>query len=265
MTVLDSFRLDGRVALVAGAGRGIGSASALALAAAGADVVLLSRTATQIEAVATDAQKFGVRALAIATDTSDGDAVSAAIELAVGELGRLDVVVSVVGGSMPKPFLETSDRSLLVGFERNVVDGLRLVRLATPHLLASEAASVVMISSAIGHVTGRGYVGYGTVKAALDHAVRMLAVELNPTIRVNAVAPGAVLTEALEMVLSDPTIADTLKTNTPLRRIGVPDDIAAAVLYLASSASSYVTGQILAVDGGLSITNMEMPFPDLMP
>lgn len=265
MSVADSFGLDGRVALVAGAGRGIGAASALALAEAGADVVLLSRTPDQIGAVAEEARKFGVRALAIPTDASEGDAVTAAIEATVTELGRLDIVVSVVGGSMPKPFMETSDRSLLVGFERNVVDGLRLVRAAIPHLLHSDAASVVMISSAIGHVTGRGYVGYGTVKAALDHAVRMLAVELNPTIRVNAVAPGAVITEALEMVLTDPAISDVLKANTPLRRLGVPDDIAAAVLYLASSASSYMTGQILAVDGGLSITNMPMPFPDLEP
>lgn len=263
MSAFSTFRLDGKVALVAGAGRGIGAASALALAEAGADVAVLSRTAEQIDAVAESLRSLGRRAVAIPTDASDSDAVAAAVERCVGELGRLDAVVSVVGGSMPKPFLDTSDRSLTVGFERNVVDSLRLLRIATPHLLDSDSASVVMISSAVGHVTGRGYVGYGTVKAALDHAVRMLAVELNPKIRVNAVAPGAILTEALEMVFADPEIKATLEANTPLARLGTPEDIAAAVLYLASPASSYVTGQILAVDGGLSVTNMPMPFADL--
>lgn len=263
MSIFSTFRLDGRVALISGAGRGIGAASARALAEAGANVVVLSRTPDQIESVAEQARTFGVRALSIATDANDPESVNAAVDETIAEFGRLDVVVNVVGGSMPKAFLDTSDKSLAVGFERNVIDGLRLVRIATPHLLESDAASIVMISSAVGHVVGRGYVGYGTVKAALDHAVRLMAVELNPKIRVNAVAPGAVVTEALEMVLNDPSIKATLEGNTPLGRLGTPEDIAAAVLYLASPASAYVTGQILAVDGGLAVPNMPMPFPDL--
>ena len=120
-----------------------------------------------------------------------------------------------------------------------------------------------MVSSAIGHVTGRGYLAYGAAKAAVDHAVRLMALDLNPHIRVNAVAPGAILTEALEFVAEQPEIKDAIEAGTPLRRLGVPDDIAAAVLYLASPASSYVTGQILAIDGGLSTVNMEIPFPDV--
>jgi 7-alpha-hydroxysteroid dehydrogenase len=263
VTALSLFRLDGRVALVAGAGRGIGAATALALADAGADVVLLSRTAEQIDQVAETVRGLGRRALAVPTDASDPDQVAAAVERTVDEMGRLDVVVSVVGGSFPKPFLQTSDRSLSTAFDRNVVDGLRLVRLAIPHLLRSDAASVVMVSSAVGHVTGRGFVAYGAAKAALDHAVRLLAVELNPRIRINAVAPGAILTEALAMVSDQPEILAAIEENTPLRRIGEPDDIAAAALYLASPASSYVTGQLLAVDGGLAVTNLPMPLADL--
>jgi 7-alpha-hydroxysteroid dehydrogenase len=263
VTALSLFRLDGRVALVAGAGRGIGAATALALADAGADVVLLSRTPDQIEAVAETVRGLGRRALAIPTDASDPDQVATAVGRTVEELGRLDVVVSVVGGSFPKPFLGTSDRTLATAFDRNVVDGLRLVRTAIPHLLESDAASIVMVSSAVGHVTGRGYVAYGAAKAALDHAVRLLAVELNPRIRINAVAPGAILTEALAMVSDQPEILSAIEQNTPLRRIGEPDDIAAAALYLASPASSYVTGQVLAVDGGLAVTNLPMPLADL--
>jgi 7-alpha-hydroxysteroid dehydrogenase len=264
MTALDRFRLDGKVALVAGAGRGIGAATALALADAGADVAVLSRTATQIDAVAEQARGFGRRALAIPTDAGDADAVASAVARTVDELGRLDVVVSVVGGSYPKPFLATSDRSLGIAFERNVVDGLRLVRATVPHLLKSDVASIVMISSAVGHVTGRGFVAYGATKAALDHAVRMLSLELNPTIRINAVAPGAIMTEALEMVAAESDIVESLAAHTPLGRVGDPDDIAAAVLFLASPAGAYMTGQILAVDGGLVATNLETHQPDLI-
>ena len=263
MSVSERFRLDGRVALVAGAGRGIGAASALALAEVGADVAVLSRTSTQIDAVAEQIRGLGRRAVAIPTDVTDAAAVTAAVERTVADLGGLDVLVSVTGGSFPKPFLATSDRSLTTAFERNVVDGLRLVRTCVPHLLASPSASIVMISSAVGHVSGRGYVAYAASKAALDHAVQVLSLELNPKIRINAVAPGAVMTEALAMVAADSDIVDIIASHTPLGRVGDPEDIAAAVVYLASPASAYVTGQILAVDGGLVVPNLPTGQSDL--
>ncbi|MGA0781012.1 MAG: SDR family oxidoreductase [Ilumatobacteraceae bacterium] len=255
MSVRSLFDMTGRVALLSGAGRGIGAASALALAEAGADIAVLARSGDQIETVADQARAMGRRAIAIPTDANDAEAVEAAVSRTLNELGRLDVVVGVVGGSMPQPFMNTSDRDLRNAFENNVVNGLRLVRTCVPHLVsASEGrtggSSVVMVSSAIGHVVGRGYVAYGSAKAALDHAVHLMAADLNPKIRVNAVAPGAILTEALEDA-------------TPLRRLGRPDDIAAAVLYLASDASSYVTGQVLPVDGGVLTTNFNFPIPDL--
>ena len=251
MGVLDSFRLDGKVALVSGGGRGIGAASALALAEAGADIAVLARTTEQLDAVAARAREFGGRAIAVPTDANDAHAVSAAVARTVSELGRLDIVVSVVGGSMPNSFLATSDRDLRNSFENNVVNGLRLVREAVPHLLESGGGSVVMISSAIGHNVGRGFAAYGTGKAALDHAVRLMAADLNPHIRVNAVAPGAILTEALQVVASNPAIRAAIEAATPLRRLGEPDDIAAAALYLACDGGSWVTGQTITVAGGL--------------
>lgn len=265
MGISSWFDLGGRVALVSGAGRGIGAASALALAEAGADVAVCARTADEIEDVAERARAFGRRALPVPLDAGDAEAVGKAVTRVADELGGIDVVVSVTGGSMPRPFLDTDDDALRDSFDRNVLHGLRVVRAAVPHLVESDAASVVMLSSAIGHVVGRGYVAYGSGKAALDHAVRLVAAELNPRIRVNAVAPGAVLTDALEVVAADPAMKSALEEATPLRRIGEPDDVAAAVLYLASRASSYVTGQVLAVDGGLAAPNMPMPFPDLQP
>lgn len=263
MSVVSRFRLDGRVALVSGAGRGIGASSALALAEAGADVAVLARDEQELESTAAKARASGARALALPTDVSDPDAVARAVSRTVEELGGLDVVVSVTGGSAPRPFLETGDDELRDSYERNVLHGIRLVRDAVPHLVSSEAASVVMISSAIGHVVGRGYLAYGSAKASLEHAVRLLAAELDPKVRINAVAPGAIRTESLEQVAADPAIKETLERNTPLRRLGEPEDIASAVLYLASRASSYVTGQTLAVDGGVVSSNLPMPFPDL--
>lgn len=268
MSVRSMFDMSGRVALLSGAGRGIGAASALALAEAGADIAVLARSADQLETVAAQARAMGRRAIAIPTDANDADAVEAAVARTVAELGRLDTVVSVVGGSMPQPFMNTSDKDLRSAFENNVVNGLRLVRACVPHLVAASngavgASSVVMVSSAIGHVVGRGYVAYGSAKAALDHAVHLMAADLNPKIRVNAVAPGAILTEALEVVAANPTLKKSIEDATPLHRLGEPDDIAAAVLYLASNASSYVTGQVLAVDGGVLTTNFNFPIPDL--
>jgi len=266
--VMDRFDMSGRVAILSGAGRGIGAASALALAEAGADIAVLARSVDQLESVAAAARALGRRAIAIPTDANDPDAVAAAVQRTVDELGRIDTVVGVVGGSMPQPFMNTRDKDLRAAFENNVINGLRLVRECVPHLLTAGngrlgASSVVMVSSAIGHVVGRGYVAYGSAKAALDHAVELMAADLNPRIRVNAVAPGAIMTEALEVVAANPELKAAIENATPLRRLGEPDDIASAVLYLASDASSYVTGQIICVDGGVTTTNFNFPIADL--
>lgn len=263
MNTADLFRLDGRVAIVSGAGRGIGAASARALAAAGATVLVWSRTSEQVTAVAEEIEAAGGTARAATVDAGDPDAVAAGVEDAVATFGRLDVVVNVVGGAMPRPALDTRDHHLTGAFDHNVVTGIRLVRAAAPHLLATGGGSVVMISSAVGHLVGRGYLAYGTAKAAVDHSVRMLAADLSPRIRVNAVAPGAILTEALAFIADDDATRTAIESATPLRRLGRPEDIAAAVLFLASDASSYVTGQILAVDGGLTAPNFTIPLPDL--
>ena len=263
MSVPDRFRLDGRVAIVSGAGRGIGAATARALATAGATVAVWSRTAEQVEAVADDIEAAGGTALAATVDAGDPEAIAAGVEEVVSAFGRLDVVVNVVGGAMPRAALDTKDRHLADAFDHNVLTGMRLVRAAVPHLLATGTGSVVMVSSAVGHLVGRGYLAYGTAKAAVDHSVRMLAADLSPRIRVNAVAPGAILTEALAFIADDDATRTAIESATPLRRLGRPEDIADAVLYLASDASSYVTGQILAVDGGLTAPNFTIPLPDL--
>jgi 7-alpha-hydroxysteroid dehydrogenase len=130
-------------------------------------------------------------------------------------------------------------------------------------MLAAGGGSVVCISSVMGRISGRGYVAYGTAKAALAHWSRLAAADLAPRIRVNAIAVGSVATSALEIVTGDEGLRTTMEQNTPLQRIGDPDEIAATVLYLASDAGGYVTGKVVEVDGGISVPNLDLGLPDL--
>jgi 7-alpha-hydroxysteroid dehydrogenase len=263
MTIQDRFRLDGKVAVVTGAGRGIGAATAVALAEAGADVLLSARSADQLEAVAAQIEAAGRRATVVPADLSDLDAVAGLAQAAVDALGRLDVVVNNVGGTMPRPFLDTSPRRLMEAFSFNVATAHALTRAAVPLMLETGGGSVVGISSMMGRTAGRGYVAYGTAKAGLSHWTRLAAQDLAPRIRVNAIAVGSIATSALDVVLQDEGLRTTMEANTPLQRIGHPDEIAATVLYLASDAGGYVTGKVVEVDGGIEQPNLDMGLPDL--
>jgi 7-alpha-hydroxysteroid dehydrogenase len=266
--ILDRFRLTDRVAVVTGAGRGIGAATAVALADAGADVVISSRTESQLADVAKQIEAAGRRAVEVPADLSDLDAVAGLARAARDAFGRLDIVVNNVGGSMPREFVKTSPRYLEEAFHFNVSTAHALTRAAVPLMLDGRAAddgtgAIVNISSVMGRVSGRGYLAYGTAKAALSHYTRLAARDLAPRIRVNAIGVGSVATSALELVLTDDTTRTTMEQATPLQRIGDPDDIAATVLFLASDAGAYVTGKVLDADGGLDQPNLDLGFPDL--
>jgi len=261
--ILDRFRLTGRSAVVTGAGRGIGAACAVGLAEAGCDVVISSRTEEQLREVAKAVEAAGRRAVVVPADLDDLDSVSALASAAKEAFGRLDVVVNNVGGTMPRAFLDTSPRFLEAAFHFNVSTAHALTRAAAPLMLEGDGGSVVNITSAMGRLQGRGFVAYGTAKAGLAHFTRLAAVDLAPRIRVNAIAVGSVATSALEIVLTDDNLRSTMEEATPLRRIGDPEDIAAAVVYLSSNAGSYVTGKVLEVDGGLDRPNLDLGMPDL--
>jgi 7-alpha-hydroxysteroid dehydrogenase len=261
--ILDRFRLDDRVAVVTGAGRGLGAAIALGFAEAGADVVISARTAEQLDAVVKEVEARGRRAVAVPADLSDLEQVKALVPAAIDAFGRLDIVVNNVGGSLPMPLMLTTDEMLEEAFHFNVTTALALTRTAVPHLLAQPGSSVLNISSAMGRLRERGYLAYGTAKAALAHMTRLLAADVAPHIRVNALAVGSVLTSALEIVAGVPELKREMEGDTPLRRLGEPEDIAAAALWLCSDAGSFVTGKVIEVDGGIEKPNLTLPLPDL--
>ena len=263
--ILDRFKVTDQVAIVTGSGRGIGAASAVALAEAGADIVLTARTEEQLREVARRVEATGRRAAVVAGDLTDVELMGSLADTAHQAFGRVDIVVNNLGGTMPRPLLDTSPRALEEAFHFNVGAGHALVRAAVPLMLEGEApgGAIVNISSVMGHVGARGYLAYGTVKGALEQYTRLAARDLCPRIRVNAVAVGSTATSALDIVMSSDELRTQMEEATPLKRIGDPEDIAATVLFLASSAGSFITGKIIEADGGLQSANLEFGLPDL--
>jgi 7-alpha-hydroxysteroid dehydrogenase len=261
--IFDRFRLTDRVAVVTGAGRGIGAATAVALAEAGADVVISARTQSDLGEVADRISATGRRALTVAADLSDVDNAAGLATAARDAFGRLDIVVNNVGGTYPRPLLETDARFLESAFRFNVSTAHALTVAALPIMLDSDGGAIVNISSILGRVAGRGYLAYGTAKAALSHYTRLAAQDLAPRVRVNAIAVGSVATSALDVVLRNDELRTTMEHATPLRRIGDPEEIAATVLFLVSSAGGYLTGKVLEADGGLQSPNLDLGLADL--
>ncbi len=260
MGILDMFRLDGKVALVTGAGRGIGAACARAFAEAGASVVIGARTQAQIDAVAEGIRATGARALALPTDVMREDQLEALVKAALDTFGRLDVVVNNAGGSPPGPALTTSTTDFVNAFRFNVGTAFALSRIAAPHMVATAGGGAILnISSVAGNHPAPGFAAYGTAKGALSLLTRELAQEFAPKIRVNAIAVGSTRTEALEFVVRNPEIERRMIELTPMARLGEVEDIAACALYLVSPAASYVTGDIVGVNGGLTTLNLPMP------
>ncbi|HEV2370027.1 MAG TPA: glucose 1-dehydrogenase [Acidimicrobiales bacterium] len=258
----DLFRVDGKAAIVTGASRGIGAACALGLAEAGADVVLSARTEETLAEMAAKVTAQGRRAETVACDLSDLDNMSRLVDRAMDAFGRVDIVVNNVGGTVPRPLLDTKTRHLEGALRWNVLTAYELVRAAVPHMLSGDGGVVVNITSGVYRLRERGYVAYGTAKASLDALTRFMAQDLAPRIRVNAVAPGAIETEALGTILVG-EIKDGIIARTPMRRLGRPEEIAAAVLYLASDAGSFVTGKVIEVDGGTEVNTVPLGLPDL--
>src|ERR1039458_7512373 len=260
----DEFRLDGYVALVTGAGRGIGAGIARAYARAGADLVLVARTATELDDVAAAVRATGRTASVIPADLTDVSRVVKIVERAIAEHGRLDILVNNAGGAMPASYVDPTPEALDEAFHFNVAAPFELTRRATPYLLDSGRGSVVNITSRMDRLAARGMVTYGTVKAAFTQLTRLLAVEFAPGVRVNGIAPGVVETDALKAVLTGELRA-WIVSATPLHRLSTVADVANAARWLASPAAGYVTGKVIEIDGGAEAPTFPDDTPDLRP
>jgi len=268
MPVLERFSVKDKVAVVTGAGKGIGAAIAVALAEAGADVALLARTVADLEQVAAAVNEHGRRALIIPTDVMELDQLQPAVDRTVEELGGIDILVNNAGGAVPAPFMDSRAEHLEWAFHFNVSSPVELTRLVVPHMVARGSGAVLNIGSMAGAHASRGYIAYGTAKAALAHATKLMASDLAPKIRVNAILPGAVETWALNWFLGykeeqGAPVRPTMLERTLLQRNGTPDDIAPAALFLLSDAGSWITGKLLEVDGGWGFELLPREIPDL--
>lgn len=258
MGILDRFRLDGEVALVTGGGKGIGRAIAIALAEAGADVALTSRTQADLDSVAAEIRNLGRRALPLATDVTSSEGLEKLAAATVTEFGKLTIWVNNAGGipdATPRYLTRTPEDSFDAQIALNLKAAWLGATVAARHMAALKTGgSIVNISSraAFGPQPKNG--PYGAAKAAVNSLTSTLSVELAPAIRVNAIAPGPIPTDNFNqsMGIDTPEKRESVLASIgiPLARYGDPEDIAAAVVYLASPAASWVTGQCLCVSGG---------------
>ena len=246
-------RLDGRIALVTGAGSGIGRAIVTLFAAEGAHVYVTDVDGTAAEAVAAEIGKAGGSAAAIVADVSRGQDVTAMFRSVGTAHGRLDVLVNNAGLNVRGDFRHLSDADWVRIREVNLDGVVRVARDGFALLQASGRGSLVNIASIMAHRGLRQLSAYSATKGAITALTRGLAVEYAPFgIRVNALCPGFVETALTARALKNPGIQKALIDSTPLRRFGLPEEIARAALFLAGDDASYVTGAELAVDGGMS-------------
>ena len=248
-----TYELKGKVALVTGASRGVGTAIAVALAEAGADVALLARSPGELEATAETVRRLGRRGLAVPADVTDAPAVEAAVARTHDALGPVDILVNNSGVALVKPVAEMTPAEWHGVIATNLTGAFNCCHAVAPAMIARGRGKVINVASVLAARGLPGYGAYAASKGGLVALTRVLALEwARHQIQVNAVAPGWFVTSMNEHAFADPAIRDRLLRDVPARRTGRPEELGALVVYLASPASDYMTGEVLFIDGGFT-------------
>ena len=243
--------LRGRTAVVFGATSGIGRAIALGLADAGADVVPTGRRAKLVRETAREVESRGRQSLAVAADVSDVDSIQAIAAAIIEKFGKVDILVNAAGRTIRRPTLEVSDAEWNEILDTNLTGMLRTCRVFGPGMIERRYGRIINIGSLTSVVALHEVAAYGASKAGVAALTRSLAVEWAPHgICVNAILPGVFRTALNEGLLDGTDRGRELLIRTPMRRFGLPEELAGAAVFLASESASFVTGHLLAVDGG---------------
>lgn len=245
------YDVKGLTAIVTGGGNGIGKESALILAKSGANVVVSDLDLEAAEIVVKEAVALGVKAIAVKCDVTNEAELENLVNVTVEKMGTVNILINNAGGGGGgrEKFLELSLPYIQKIFMLNVFSIYKLSQLCAPYMIKANYGSIINISSMAGQMATHNMSVYGSSKAAVNQLTKYMAVDLGPIIRVNAIAPGAIKTNALMSVLT-PEIETKMLSKTPLKKLGETDDIGMGVLFLASPMSKWITGQLLPINGG---------------
>ncbi len=245
------FELKGKVALVTGASRGLGRAIAQGLAEAGADLVLTSRHLREVESVAAELRGGGRKVLPIQADVMQEAEVEEAVSRAVSSMGKIDILVNNAGINIRKPVLDLTESDWDQTLDTNPKGCFLTAKAVGRHMLARKTGSVVNMASMLASVVHADRAAYASSKGGLVQLTRVLAVEWAPyNVRANAICPGPFLTELNRAILDDPEKMKYFMDRLPMKRFGRPEELVGSVIFLASDASSYITGTTIYIDGG---------------
>lgn len=248
------FNLDGKVAVVTGSGKGIGKTMALGLADAGADLVIIARTEEDIKQTVHEIEQKGRKVIGIPTDVKRKEDILHMVDEIIVKFGKIDILVNNAGMNIRTPALAVSEEEWELIIQTNLKSVFLASQAVGKHMVEQKSGSIINISSVAGHVGLRTGVAYAATKAGIIQMTKTLAVEWGKyNVRVNAIAPWYFRTPLTEKLLSDKEYYQQVIDRTPLRRVGDVKELIGPTVFLASEASSYVTGHTIFVDGGMSV------------